>query len=274
MSGKVLLLILALAILAFITVFIRYNASNESAQHGSIDNNSREIALPKSVTVSNELIKAGGKDIPVLTVRNFREVLNCESNTWALAIEAQISRNRIGRVECEVWTRKGTKKLNVDGFNAVSRKEYQLDNVQGKTMSVETVEFQVAGIYIGSVKKYNPDSTFSQDRELLIETKSGMSKIPFQQFQASEGIMVDGYRYCAVVKMTLSYDRISILIIDLQHRTIALEVPLPHDLKRDDVYYVLDSVSNVLVAVDTKLHWLIAVDLAPLQKSEPLPPLH
>ena len=223
--------------------------------------------LPASVKVSQEQASLSGTSVPVLVVRHFGDVLECQKNTYALATEALFVRKN-GRLSATVWTRRGEKALKIDGFDRVTRGPRPSLVQQGLKPGYATdKDYADAGVEVLEVPKFKTDNSgvmVIDEKELLIKSNAGSKKVPWGNFSTGSNILSPNYRFCGVLKEGRSFTPVSIVIVDLEKLEICGEVPIPSDLPAHHPLLILDPDAHALLVMAGRLDWLIIVDLAPL----------
>lgn len=191
-------------------------------------------------------------------VRDLGKVLEAPATTPAHALEVNLERIN-GSIRARIWTRRGVKELTINSLINRESDVKPIDiKISGEMPTDGGTEFIKNDIVIMTRASREGESG---SKTLQVNNAGQRFKLPFGDFRLMDGASARNYRFSARVKATESYLPVSIIVIDFKEEKIVCEIPIPPDIKMQNLWFVLSKDADALVAVETHLKWAVVLDL-------------
>lgn len=213
-----------------------------------------------------------GSELPVITVKNVRPILEGDALMAAMHLSVQNTRNDVEQTT-KIWSRKANRALE---FNWLSHAVKPIEKPAVEEKFYLGPEAQPGNIKFdyGYSISATPDKTGK--KELIFRTPSGKSVLEWKRSSIlSQPYFFKNYRYGAILERDDESKLIkSLVILDMDNREVAGIVELPPQVGRYPPLIVLDPNTDLLLCFDLDIAWIVHVDLRKIvdQSAKPWPP--
>lgn len=222
----------------------------------------------KALTVAKSTATVSEIEMPVVTIKNVRPVLEADANTSAQHLSIQNTRHD-GVLKTLIFGPKMNNALEIEWLKPAVVKAKRPEPYP---------DFYLGPDSQPARERYKNDYYISgqPNDTLVIKTPSSQNSTKWERNSyVSELYFFRQHRYAVAIERSETTKRAeSLVIVDIENGTLAGIVPLPPQIGRYKPLLLIDPNTDLLLCIDLDIAWIVCVDLRAGidQTKKPWPP--